>query len=94
MGIRTDVKSIDGRYIFFSLSPGTYKVVFSLGGFKGIERQNVRVTIGGTATIDATLEPVTLEEEVTVIAEAPLIDVEKSGMSSNFTGDDFSKLPV
>jgi len=94
MGIRTDVTSIDGRYRFVSLSPGTYKVVFSLGGFKGIERQNVRVTIGGTVTIDATLEPATLEEEITVIAEAPLIDVEKSGMSSTFTGDDLIKLPV
>lgn len=94
MGIRGDVTSGEGRYRFVGLSPGTYKVVFSLGGFKEIERQNVRVTIGGTTTIDATLELTVLEEEVIVIAEAPLVDVERSGLSSTFTGDDFSKLPV
>ncbi|NOR53932.1 MAG: TonB-dependent receptor plug domain-containing protein, partial [Candidatus Aminicenantes bacterium] len=35
-----------------------------------------------------------LEEEVTVIAESPVIDVKMSGLSSNFTSQDIENLPA
>jgi len=94
MGIRADVTTDKGLYRFINLPPGIYKMVFSLEGFTGVERPNVRVRVGGTTTVDATLKMTTLEEEVIVIAEAPVIDVEKSGLHSTFTTADFEKLPL
>ena len=94
MGLRGDLTTVKGVYRFISLNPGVYKVVFSLEGFKTVERPNVRVSLGGTTTVDATLEVATLAEEVVVIAEAPVVDVERSGVANTFTSDDILKLPV
>ena len=94
MGIRADVTTEKGRFRFMNLNPGTYKVVFRMEGFKTVEIMNADVRVGGTATIDATLEMTTLEEEVVVIAEAPVIDVEKSGLTSSFRSEDLETLPL
>ncbi|MCK4308052.1 TonB-dependent receptor [candidate division WOR-3 bacterium] len=93
MGIRSDVTSDRGTYRFPNLQPGIYKVVFTLEGFQTVERYKIRVMVGGTATVNAILKPRTLEEAITVIAEAPIIDVTKSGMSTNFDRDMIEKIP-
>ena len=94
MGIQTAVTSDKGNYRFANLQPGIYKVVFILAGFQRVENQNIKVAINTTITLDLTLKPATVEEEVTVIAEAPIIDVKKTGMSSNFTIEDLENVPT
>src|SRR6059058_2727537 len=43
----TDVK---GEYRLSPLPPGTYAVTFELSGFQTVKRENVRLTLGFTAT--------------------------------------------
>lgn len=64
-----------GRYIFVTLPPGTYRVEAELPGFKRAVRGGVVLQIGDARTVNITLEPGDVSEKVTVIAEAPLMDL-------------------
>jgi len=94
MGTRADVTSEKGYYRFINLPPGLYTVRFNLEGFVPVERKELKVTLGGTTTVDAVLKPKTLAEEVTVISKAPVIDVGKTGVASSFNDEDLLKLPT
>ena len=82
MGARTFVTTASGEYRFPALPPGTYTVKAELQGFKTIIRENVRVTTTVRLTIDFTLELSAIEEEVTVIAESPTVDIKTSETAS------------
>lgn len=94
MGIQTTVTSDKGNYRFANLAPGIYKLVVILEGFQRVENENIQVAINTTVTLNVLLKLKTLEEAVTVIAEAPIIDVKKTGLSSNFTAEDLENLPA
>jgi hypothetical protein len=94
MGIQTSITSDKGMFRFANLAVGRYKVVFILDGFQRVERQNIAVKINTTVTFSVTMKLQTLEEAVTVIAESPVIDVKKSGMSTNFTMVDIDNIPA
>lgn len=94
MGTRSDVTTVKGLYRFINLPPGFYVVRFELSAFAAVERQNIRVTLGGTATVDAEMVPSALAEEVTVISTAPVVDVEKTGVSTEFDAEDLELLPT
>jgi len=82
MGARTFITTETGEYRFPALPPGMYTVKAELQGFKTIVRENVRVTTTVRLTIDFTLELSAIEEEVTVIAESPTVDIKTSETAS------------
>ena len=92
-GVHSQIASEDGRYRFLNLPPGTYKLVFSLNGFQTVESQNIKVSLNTTVTQDIILKLSTVEESIVVTAEAPVIDVTKSGVSINFTKEQLEDLP-
>ncbi|MFP4081515.1 MAG: TonB-dependent receptor [Candidatus Aminicenantes bacterium] len=95
MGARSDITGVEGEFRFPALPIGKdYELRFSLSGFQTLTRKNLRVIIGGTVILDIVLKPSALEEEVTVIAEAPLVDVEKSGFSSTYDAEILETLPT
>jgi len=79
-GDRTLITNAYGRYRFPGLSPGAYSIEVSLQGFTSERREGVRVHVGKTVAIDFTLEISTLEEQITVIAQTPVVDVKDSGI--------------
>src|SRR5712671_2337964 len=70
--VRTTATNGSGDYVFTLLAIGSYSIKIQLEGFTG---QNSRVTIsaGDRARIDARLQLGTISENVTVAAEAPLV---------------------
>lgn len=94
MGTKTTVTSDRGGFRFSNLPPGTYKLVFRLAGFRTVESENIKAAINTTLTFDITMQLATVAEEVTVIAKSPIIDVKKSGMSTNFTSEDLENVPA
>ncbi len=92
-GVHSQVTSEDGNYRFINLPPGTYTLVFSLDGFQTIERQNIKVSINTTVTADIILNVSNIEETIVVTAEAPVVDVTKSGVTVSFTKEQLEKLP-
>lgn len=93
-GVHSQLTGKKGGYRFANLPPGTYTLVLSLEGFRRVERIGLEVVVNGTVSEDIILKQVTLEESITVIGEAPIIDVTSSGMSSNYGKDLLEKLPV
>jgi hypothetical protein len=74
-GVSRETTSNDaGAYSFPALNPDVYTVRASVSGFKTFERKGVRIGTQQFVTLDVVLEVGTLEETITVTADAPLID--------------------
>ena len=63
------------QYTIVELRPGTYTVTFSLTGFGSVKREGM-VEGAFIAQINADLNVVTVQETLTVSADAPLVDVQ------------------
>jgi hypothetical protein len=83
-GAQTALTPASGTFLFPALPPGKYSVNFTMPGFQSVLRENIVVSVGKTATIDIILKPAALQEEVTVISQAPVVDVTKSGVSTTY----------
>jgi len=81
-GTQEKLTPADGRFRFVALPRGTYTLEASLAGFSTGKRDDVRIFVGQTITVDLTLRIGTLEEEVTVVGTAPLVDVKDSQMNA------------
>ena len=92
-GVRSQMTTENGAYRFINLPPGTYTLVFSLDGFQGVERPNIKVSLDTTVTEDITLKQSTVEESIVVTAQSPVVDVTKSGVSTNFTKEQIEDIP-
>ncbi|MCK4786769.1 MAG: TonB-dependent receptor, partial [Desulfobacteraceae bacterium] len=77
-GTQSKITDAMGKFRFPALPPGRYTLETYLGGFVPAKRENIRLFVGQTITVDLTLQIGTLEEEVTVIGIAPLVDVKDS----------------
>jgi len=72
IGSRTTVTDVNGGYILKGLAPGSYTTTFEISGFSTLD-QKTTVAIGESANVDASLSVATVQETVTVTAEAPSI---------------------
>jgi len=83
-----------GEYTFLLLSPGEYELEFSRDGF-GIEtRRPIRLLVGQSLAIDSTLRPATVQQEVLVIAQAPLLEVTRTQQADTITERSIDELPI
>ena len=63
-----------GNYTVPFLTPGTYSVSVEATGFKKALRSEVTLNVNQTATLNFKLELGAVTQEVTVSAEAPMLD--------------------
>ena len=93
MGSVNYVTSDVGKFRFVALSPGEYDIKAELPGFKTYIKKGLRVSVGKTTEVDITLEPTAIEEEVTVVAASPVVDIESSKMSVHYGSDFLLSMP-
>jgi hypothetical protein len=74
-GTRTDVTTEDGVYRFPSIPPGDYKITYELSGFETVAREDIRVGLGFTATVNVELGVASLAESITVRGQSPVVDI-------------------
>jgi hypothetical protein len=74
--VRTVVTDAAGQYRIVDLRPGVYGVTFTLEGFGKLMRENVQLTSGFTATVNAELKVGNLAETITVSGASPVVDVQ------------------
>lgn len=91
---RTVVTGLNGRYIAPALPPGTYRVTVELPGFGASTRSGIALALGQSVTLDFTLELGAAREEVTVSAEAPLVQVGRTEVSSVVSQQFIDNLPI
>jgi len=94
MSPRSAVSDARGGYRFLYLPPGTYTVCAKLQGFETCWLRGVPVQVGSTSTADIQLKVGTLETEIRVTAEAPLIDLEKSQKNYNLQVELLETVPL
>jgi len=91
-GTRSSVTGNSGNYRIASLPPGTYKVSCALAGFSTVER-TATVSLGGTATVNQTLQ-ISQREEVVVSGQAPVVDTTNTTGGTNYSAKVMEKLPL
>ena len=91
---RSAVSGTDGMYRLEDLSPGRYRVVVELAGFRSSFIDDVIVVLGRTVDVDVTLQPGDMSEVVEVAGDSRKpIDIRSSTISHNVTGDELDLLP-
>ena len=83
-----------GEYHFEALSAGIYTVKVSAAGFSTAVANDLQILVDRTATQNFTLTPGGVSETVEVTATAPLIDKEKTDVSTNITPEQITELPL
>jgi len=83
----------DGRYRFPALPVGNYTVTATLSGMEPASVRNLQVTLAGTPRADVTLGIGAVSETLTVTAEAPIVDVTTSAVSTSVTREEIESLP-
>ncbi len=94
MGKRTAVTSAKGTYVLTNLPVGRYKLTASLPNFKTVIESDIIITAGGTASVNLVLPLGTIEESVTVLGAAPVVDAKTSTIDSRINKEMLDKLPT
>lgn len=90
---RDTVTNESGEYSFPALDPGSYAVKAGVAGFKSFERRGIRIATQSFVTLDITLEVGTLEETITVTADAPLIETSNASHADVLDAKTLETLP-
>ena len=90
---RVAVSNATGNYAIPLIPAGNYEVSAALEGFKPLRFSNIVVNVASDVTLNITLQ-VGLEETVTVMADAPLIETNRSQVSSVVAEKMVANLPV
>jgi len=91
---QTSITNENGLYKLFNLPTGAYKMVFELQGFETVIREEIMVSATHTTSLDVALKQGALAKEVTVVGQAPVVDMEKTQTGTTFTKDLIYSLPL
>ena len=90
---RQSVSTADGSYFITAITPGVYTLEAELSGFAKYSRQDIRLDLGRTTTLEVELRPGAVTETITVTAETPLVDVTSKEIGGNVTNREVTMLP-
>src|SRR5499427_7404968 len=91
---RVIVSTGDGVYTAPSLAPGEYRLDIELPGFKPVRRQGIRLATGEKARIDFDLSVGDIREQVTVVADSPIVRVETASLGTVVENEQVVQLPL
>jgi outer membrane receptor protein involved in Fe transport len=94
MGKRSAITLAKGTFVFLNVPPGTFKLTASISGFKTYIQENIILGAGSTVDLKVVLQLGAIEEQVTVTAPSPIVDVKTSTVDSRLERDMLAKLPT
>ncbi len=83
-----------GAYFFTGLRPSTYSVRAQLAGFRTTERTGVVLAVDQEATLNFTLTPASVSENILVTTTAPLLDTESATLGTDITHEYINEIPL
>jgi hypothetical protein len=83
-----------GRYLVSQLSPGPYRITAKLEGFQTSVFEGITVTVGQEAVANLTLQVGAVTSEVTVNAEAELVNTRSAAVSGLMNNQFIRELPL
>jgi outer membrane receptor protein involved in Fe transport len=91
-GTRTTVTNENGEYNFSAITPGTYKVTFSLSGLTDVVKDTT-VSLLGTTPLDADMKMSAVAEAITVTANQSTV-LETPQVQVNYKQETINRLPM
>ena len=87
VGTQTSISNEAGLYRFPALPPGVYSLSFALSGFTTLNRQGLKVSVGGTLEENASLKVGGMTEELTVVGESAVVDTTGNTVATTYDKD-------
>lgn len=84
----------DGYYTVPALLPGPYSVQLEHAGFKPVTRTGLQLEVGQVIRLDITLEIGSVNEQVEVTAQAPLLETETHSSGQVVGSREVTRLPL
>jgi hypothetical protein len=92
--VRTAVSEADGRYRLPGLLPGRYDMKGELQGFAPTDVTGFTLTIGLALQMDLAMQLQSVQESVTVTAEATVVETTQTEVSTVVTQEQIEMLPI
>jgi hypothetical protein len=86
--------SNDGSYLVPFLNPGKYSIVVERPGFKSFERSPIELRVNDRVRIDVVLVVGQVSDRVTVVGEAPLLEVSTASRGQSIENQKITDLPL
>jgi len=95
IGKVTTATNSEGQFRAPLLTPGAgYRIRAELSGFETIIQTDLIINVNKTISIEIKMKPSAIQQEVTVTAPTPTVDVVKSTASTTITSDVIESLPL
>lgn len=90
------VTDIEGELMIINVPPGIYTMQVKMIGYQTKAVANVRVSVDMTTTVNVGLSQTVVDvgEEVTVVAERPIVQKDKTSSMAAVSADEISAMPV
>jgi hypothetical protein len=94
VGIHNFITSDSGQYGLLELSPGTYRILAEMPGFKTVTVEGILLAPGGTVTTDFRMEPSEIEEEKMSREPPPSLDKGTARLAAVLDKDLLTRIPM
>ncbi len=91
---RTAETNAEGYFIITSLKPSTYTIAAEKPGFAKVLYDAMPLTVGQELALDFEFRPAGVEENVTVVATAPVLDISSAKIGATVSEREVGGLPV
>jgi carboxypeptidase family protein/TonB-dependent receptor-like protein len=93
-GTKTTTTGTDGSYRFAAVDPGTYSVQANVNGFSTQKQDGIAVSVGKQVAADFSMKVGGRTDEITVTAEAPVVDTQSSSTQNQLSQDLLFNMPI
>src|SRR3989441_5752150 len=93
MGARVVTTNDEGAYRVAAVPPGDYTIAFTLDGFSPVNRTEIRVGLGFTATVNNQMSVGGVQENVTVTGASPVVEVASTKITTTFDAETLTSVP-
>lgn len=92
--VKTATSRADGGFTILDLPTGRYTVTATLSGFKTAVREDIRIDLGMSPSIEFRLQLTTVQEAVTVTSTVPVVEVTNTATSTTIQTEQLKNLPI
>ena len=93
-GVRSSKTGNSGKFYIPALPPGFYEVRAELDGYRAWAKQDLRISMGSSFTLDIILSTAEVSESVTIVDDRPVIDTTTSTSGAVVTREQIQALPI
>jgi Carboxypeptidase regulatory-like domain len=91
---RTGQTNAEGFYNLLSLPPGKYELTFEVKGFQKQTQTGLELTVGQNLRVDSALQLGSVETQVNVTSQAPLVDTTSATITGLIDDQRVQDLPL